>query len=59
MTRFEILYPEHRFVTATQIIGWYTDAVANGETSECGLNDPEEMARELDSIGHITLGKGR
>lgn len=55
---FEIIWPEHRFVSARQIRTWYDDAVANGDTAD-GLNDPEEMARELSSLGHITLGRGR
>ena len=57
-TRFEIIWPEHRFVPEATIRTWYADAVANGE-ADAGLNDPEEMAHELSSIGHITLGHGR
>ena len=56
---FEIVWPEHRYVTATEIRTWYSDAVANGEAEETELNDTEEMARELSSIGVITLGRGR
>ncbi len=56
--RFEIIWPEYRFVSEKQIRTWYGDAVANGE-ADAGLNDPEEMASELSSIGHITLGRGR
>ncbi len=59
MTRFELIYPERRFVSEQQIRTWYSDAVANGEAEETNLRDPEEMARELQSIGHITLGRGR
>jgi hypothetical protein len=57
--RFEIIWPEHKWVSAAQIKVWYEDACANCEADETELNDVEEMARELDSIGHITLGKGR
>jgi len=57
--KFEIVWPEHRYVSAAMIKVWYEDAVANGEADETELNDPEEMARELSSIGHITLGRGR
>lgn len=57
--RFEIIWPDHRFVSEDQIRSWYADAVANGEAEEIDLRDPEEMARELSSIGHITLGRGR
>lgn len=56
---FEIIWPEKRWVTTEQIKSWYEDAVANGEAEEIMLNDPEEMARELHSIGAITLGRGR
>ncbi len=56
---FEIVWPNHRWVSAAQIRVWYSDAVANGEAEETALNDVEEMVRELSSIGHITLGRGR
>lgn len=56
---FEIIWPKHRWVSEAQIRMWYSDAVANGEAEETELNDTEEMARELSSIGHITLGRGR
>lgn len=55
---FEIIWPEKRWVSEDQIKTWYFDAVENGEAN-AGLNDVEEMARELSSIGHITLGRGR
>ncbi len=55
----EIIWPDHRWVTKAQIRLWYADAVANGEAEETELKDVEEMARELSSIGVITLGKGR
>ena len=57
--RFQIIWPEYRFVSEEKIRTWYSDAVANGETGATDLLDPEEMARELDSIGVITLGWGR
>lgn len=56
---WEIIWPERRFVSESQIRTWYSDAVANGEAEETDLRDPEEMARELSSIGIITLGRGR
>jgi hypothetical protein len=56
---FEIIWPDNRWVSIEQIKLWYGDAVANGEAEETELNDPEEMARELSSMGHITLGRGR
>jgi hypothetical protein len=59
MTHFEIVWPERRFVSEDQIRTWYSDAVANGDAEETDLLDPEEMARELSSIGAITLGRGR
>lgn len=55
LMNFKILWPENRVVTSDQIAMWYSDAVANGE-AEPGLTDIEEQARELDNIGHITLG---
>lgn len=51
-----MIWPEYRTLTADQIRTWYLDAVDNGET-EGGLNDVDEMARELHSIGNITLGR--
>ena len=56
---FEIIWPERRFVSEDKIRVWYSDAVANGEAEETDLTEVEEMARELSSIGHITLGRGR
>jgi hypothetical protein len=62
---FEILWPEHRYVPAATIAVWFSDAVANGELSEAYASDPEfvdnpeAMARELHSLGTITLGRGR
>lgn len=52
-----IIWPERRFVREWQIRTWYSDAVANGETEQNDLKDPDEMARELQFIGTITLGK--
>lgn len=51
-----IIWPRRQRITEYQIRLWYGDAVANGET-EGGLNDPDEMARELHSLGNITLGR--
>jgi hypothetical protein len=51
-----IIWPVQRRVSEQQIKLWYSDAVANGET-EGGLNDADEMARELHYIGTITLGR--
>lgn len=56
---FEIVWPQYRWVSEAQIRTWYADAVANGEAEETELRSPEEMARELSSIGVITLGRGR
>ncbi len=60
--QFEIIWPEYRWVDEAKIRLWLSDAVANGEISEeyaNDLNNPEEIARELSNIGHITLGRGR
>lgn len=57
--KFEIVWPQKRWVSAAQIKVWYSDAVANGEAEETKLTDVDKMARELSSIGVITLGRGR
>lgn len=59
MKMYEIIWPEHRYVTENQIKSWYNDGVANCEVEDTELNDPEEMARELHSVDLITLGRGR
>ncbi len=60
--QFEIIWPERRWVSAATIDGWFSDAVANGDLSEefaTDVTNTEDKARELDSLGHITLGRGR
>ncbi len=58
--KFEIIWPNRRWVSEDQIKMWYSDAMGNGDIDDDGiLNDPEEMARELHNIGTITLGRGR
>ena len=60
--RFQIIWPERRLVDEDQIRVWFDDAVANGDLPEeyaQNITEPEEMARELSDIGHITLGRGR
>ncbi len=52
---FEILWPEHCFVSEEQIRTWYSDAVANCEAEETDLQNSEDMAKELSYIGIITL----
>ena len=59
---FEIVWPEHRWVNESKIRVWFSDAVDNGDLSEeyaQDISEPEEMARELSSLGYITLGRGR
>jgi hypothetical protein len=64
---FEIVWPEHRWVDDKKIDLWFSDAIANGEIPEeyasdpefCGSDSIENKARELNSLGHITLGRGR
>jgi hypothetical protein len=51
-----MIWPERRRISEHQIKTWYSDAVANGDTDP-GLNDPDEMARELDSIGYATFSR--
>lgn len=55
---FYIVYPERRYVRASQIHTWYDDAVANGEIDQCYLNAKthNEMAEALSDAGIITLG---
>lgn len=44
-------------VSEAMIRTWYADAVADDVYDiEKGLNDPNEMALALDSIGRLTLG---
>jgi hypothetical protein len=60
--QFEIIWPERRWVNAAKIETWFSDAVANGDLSEefaTDVVDVEDKARELDSLGYITLGRGR
>lgn len=56
--RIKLVYPEKRVVSDTTILGWYRDAVDNGEIPEAeyelGLI---EAAQELEDIGHITIGE--
>lgn len=57
-----IIWPEHRVVSDETIISWYLDAVADGKIEiELRPDDPtptvDEMARALDDIGWITLGR--
>jgi len=63
---FKLIYPEKRIkpqiVQDHTIIGWFQDAVANGEidTSSYDPNtkDVHEMANALADSGLITLAKG-
>jgi hypothetical protein len=58
--KFEIVWPDHRWVSEDQIKIWYSDALVNGNAEdETIFDDPEAMARELSDIGTITLGRGR
>ena len=57
--RFQIIWPERRSVSTSQIEGWYDDAVANGEIDDDYL-DAETVDRKaaaLDDAGIITLGR--
>ncbi len=57
---FEIVWPDHRYVSEDQIKIWYSDALVNGDAEDETLfDDIEAMARELSCIGIITLGRGR
>lgn len=52
---FYLVYPEKKIVTATKIMGWYSDAVANGEC-EAGALDAMTAAQLLEDAGLITIG---
>lgn len=57
--KFFIIWPEKRWIDESKIRLWFSDAVANGELSEEYATDitaPEDMAKELHSLGTITLG---
>jgi hypothetical protein len=60
--KFEIIWPEKKLVSAEKILGWYRDAVMNGEID--GPEDPTSAspvfaARMLDEAGLITLSGGK
>jgi hypothetical protein len=58
--KFEIIWPDRRWVSEDQIKMWYLDAMDNGDIDDEGIfDDAEEMAKELHNIGTITLGRGR
>jgi hypothetical protein len=56
---FFLLYPERKVVTATRILGWYSDALADGEVEGESDVDAFEAARILDEAGLITLGRAK
>lgn len=57
---YHILYPENRIVSAEKIVGWYQDAVSDGEC-EAIEGDPTLNVRlcalALDDAGLISLGR--
>ena len=58
--KFEIIWPERRWVSEDRIKMWYSDAMVNGDAEdETIFDDTETMARKLHDIGTITLGRGR
>ena len=56
---YNIIWPEYGTASEEMIRMWYADAIANKKATKAteGLRDPDEMARELHSIGYITLGR--
>lgn len=56
---YQIIWPERRMISERQIRVWYSDAVANGDAEETNLTHPDEMAKELENIGIITLGDSK
>ena len=49
-----LVYPEHRFVTETQIMLWHADAVVNDGLR--ATNNLAQAVRDLEDLGHITVG---
>lgn len=53
---FYILWPEKRSITASQIRGWYLDAVDNKQVKQLPPNaTAADMAQVLHQAGLITL----
>lgn len=62
--RYEVLWPQHRFVTADTLIGWARDDVANGLcTDQQGFDaaqdgfDVADAIAILNDTGSVTLAK--
>jgi hypothetical protein len=53
---FELLYPEKRTVSATQILSWARDAEANGKIEGGFEGDVFAAAEQLEDAGLITRG---
>lgn len=59
MQTFNIVWPEQRRVTASKIIMWADDAIANGEIDpqDVDIEDAESCAQALHDAGLITRGR--
>jgi hypothetical protein len=55
--QFFIIWPERRYVQESTIRMWFADTFTPEEVRD--VVDVAEMARMLDDVGHITLGKPR
>jgi hypothetical protein len=55
--KFEIIWPEQRWVGGDIIAGWYSDAVENQDVMPPYTTDVREMAMALSDIGFITVGR--
>lgn len=55
--RFLIIWPERRYVSEDTIRTWYADMVADDEAENPNLTDSYDMAKELENIGRITMGR--
>lgn len=56
--RIRIIWPEARYVPASQLRLWFQDAIDNGELEADavdGSDSLEHICRELDHAGVITL----
>jgi len=54
-TKYNIVYPENRWVSEDTIRMKYSDAVANGEVDYIDLTDIDEIIDELMSAGLATF----
>jgi hypothetical protein len=54
----KLIYPETRWVKASEIMAWASDALANNETAK-QAETLEEAIAILEDLGHITVDRSR